>query len=106
MNEDRSAEKRKLNILILSCSTGGGHNAAGRAMEEYFRQQGQIADFPDYLAFAGQKVSDTVGRIYVKTVQKAPRVFGMVLPAGRCSKPACETFPGILCKFHDGGISG
>lgn len=82
MNEERSAEKRKLNILILSCSTGGGHNAAGRAMEEYFRQQGQMADFPDYLAFAGQKVSDTVGRIYVKTVQKAPRVFGMVYRLG------------------------
>ena len=104
MNEERSAEKRKLNILILSCSTGGGHNAAGRAMEEYFRQQGQIAS-----GLSG--ICRTEGVRYgrknlCKDGAESTTGIWDGLPAGRCSKPACETFPGILCKFHDGGISG
>lgn len=82
MNNEKKKNKEKLNILILSCSTGGGHNAAGHALEEYFRTQGQTAYFPDYLAFAGKKVSETVGKIYVRTVQKAPRAFGMVYRLG------------------------
>lgn len=82
MNKEKKKNSEKLNILILSCSTGGGHNAAGHAMEEYFREQGQMVYFPDYLALAGKKVSETVGKIYVRTVQKAPKAFGMVYRIG------------------------
>lgn len=81
MKKENETE-RKLHILILSCSTGGGHNAAGRAVEEYFKERGHAVDFPDYLSFAGKRVSDTVGNVYVKTVQKIPKVFGMVYKLG------------------------
>jgi len=82
MEKEINKQKQKLNILILSCSTGGGHNAAGMAMKEYFEAQGHHVDFPDYLSFAGERVSKTVGKIYVKTVQKAPKVFGAVYKIG------------------------
>ena len=82
MEKELNVKKQKLNILILSCSTGGGHNAAGTAMKEYLQLHGHHVDFPDYLSFAGERVSKTVGRIYVKTVQKAPKVFGAVYKIG------------------------
>lgn len=82
MNREYKINQEKLNILILSCSTGGGHNAAGMAMKEYLEEQGHQAYFPDYLAFAGEKVSEAVGKIYIKTVQKAPKVFGAVYRIG------------------------
>ena len=78
MEKEITKQKQKLNILILSCGTGGGHNAAGMAMKEYLESQGHYVDFPDYLSFAGERVSKAVSRIYVKTVQKAPKVFGAV----------------------------
>lgn len=82
MKKEINRQKQKLNILILSCSTGGGHNAAGMAMKEYLEAQGHQVDFPDYLSFAGERVSKAVGKIYVKTVQKAPKVFGAVYKIG------------------------
>lgn len=82
MEKEIMKQKQKLNILILSCGTGGGHNAAGMAMKEYLESQGHYVNFPDYLSFAGERVSKTVSRIYVKTVQKAPKVFGAVYKIG------------------------
>lgn len=32
-----------MNVLILSCNTGGGHNAAARAAAEAFRAHGEEA---------------------------------------------------------------
>ena len=53
-----------MRILILSCNTGGGHNAAGRAVKEIFEKNGDEAVLLDYLCLAGNKVSKTVGNVY------------------------------------------
>ena len=45
-----------MRILILSCNTGGGHNAAGRAVKEIFEKNGDEAVLLDYLCLAGNKV--------------------------------------------------
>ena len=74
MEKEITKQKQKLNILILSCGTGGGHNAAGMAMKEYLELQGHYVDFPDYLSFAGERVSKVVSRIYVKTDRKSTRL--------------------------------
>ena len=59
-----------IRILILSCNTGGGHNAAGRAVKEIFEKNGDEAVMLDYLCLAGNKVSKTVGNVYIETVKK------------------------------------
>lgn len=59
-----------MKVLILSCKTGGGHDAAGFAMKEALEAHGHEAVMFDYLTLAGQKVSDTVGGVYVNTVKK------------------------------------
>lgn len=61
-----------MKVLILSCKTGGGHDAAGFAMKEALESHGHEAVMFDYLTLAGQKVSDTVGGVYVNTVKKCP----------------------------------
>lgn len=61
-----------MKVLILSCKTGGGHDAAGFAVKEALEQKGHEAVMFDYLTLAGQKVSDTVGDVYVNTVKRCP----------------------------------
>lgn len=68
-----------MKVLILSCKTGGGHDAAGFAMKEALEAHGHEAVMFDYLTLAGQKVSDTVGGVYVNTVKKMPHVFGQCI---------------------------
>lgn len=71
-----------MKALILSCNTGGGHNAAARAIAENFRAHGDEAVVLDYLKLAGEKVSDAVGNVYVETIKKAPGIFGLVYKLG------------------------
>lgn len=47
-------------VLVLSCDTGEGHNAAGRAIYEKFLQMGVVCEMVDTLAIAGRKVSRRV----------------------------------------------
>ena len=65
-----------MKILLLSCKTGGGHDAAANALKEEFIAQGHEAFVFDYLTLAGEKVAKRVADFYVKTVQTAPQAFG------------------------------
>ena len=50
-----------MKALILSCNTGGGHNAAGAALREMLEERGHEAIFLDYLTLAGKWTSALVG---------------------------------------------
>ena len=71
-----------MKVLILSCNTGGGHNAAAQAIAEAIREHGDCAEVLDYLSLAGNGVSKLVGDGYVKVVKKAPAMFGMAYKLG------------------------
>ena len=71
-----------MKVLILSCKTGGGHDAAGMALKEELESRGHAGVMFDYLVLAGQKVSETVGGVYVNTVKNTPHVFGAVYTLG------------------------
>ena len=71
-----------MKVLILSCNTGGGHNAAAQAIAEAIREHGECAEVLDYLSLAGKGVSKLVGDGYVKVVKKAPAMFGMAYKLG------------------------
>lgn len=71
-----------MKAVILSCNTGGGHNAAGKAVAEEFIAHGDEAEVFDYLCLAGNEVSKVVGNIYVETVKTAPRIFGFIYKIG------------------------
>src|SRR5699024_6311992 len=71
-----------MKVLILSCKTGGGHDAAGMALKEELESRGHQGIMLDYLVLAGQKVSNAVEDVYVNTVKKTPHVFGAVYNIG------------------------
>lgn len=72
-----------MKVLILSCNTGEGHNAAGRAVYEKLTQWGVPCDFVDTLAVAGGKVSRAVDRTYVGITTASPETFGRIYAIGR-----------------------
>ena len=58
-----------MDALILSCSTGGGHNAAAEAMAEELKRRGHHVDLLDPYTLTGKNRDRLVGNAYVKCVQ-------------------------------------
>lgn len=71
-----------MKALILSCNTGQGHNAAGKAILENLTQRGIVCEMADALAFAGEKVSKVTSDTYVKIATASPSVFHFLYKAG------------------------
>lgn len=71
-----------MNVLILSCNTGGGHNAAARAVMEALRRRDHTCKMVDYLALASDFVSKEVCGAYVSIVNHAPSMFHLIYKAG------------------------
>ena len=69
-------ENVNMKFLILSCKTGGGHDAAANALKLQFEKMGHEAFVFDYLTLAGEKVAKRVANAYVNTVKTVPYVFG------------------------------
>ena len=65
-----------MNVLILSCGTGGGHNTAGMAVADELRRRGHTVVFEDAFALVGHTAAKVVNNTYIKTVQYAPKAFG------------------------------
>lgn len=71
-----------MDALILSCSTGGGHNAAGAALKEELEMRGHHVVMMDPYELVSHKLAEEVGNIYVKMVQRSPKLFGVVYSLG------------------------
>ena len=71
-----------MKILILSCNTGEGHNAAGRAVKERLLHDGHEAVMLDYMQLAGKKTSVVVGQTYVKIAKNLPWLFHLFYKLG------------------------
>lgn len=71
-----------MKVLILSCSTGQGHNSAALAVYENLKQHDTDCEFMDALLFAGKKTSQAVCKTYVNVANKAPHIFGLAYRAG------------------------
>ena len=81
-----------MKVLILSCNTGGGHNAAGAAVAEALERRGHTAVLTDFLSLAGEKVSKAVCGTYIGVVKNAPLVFGVTYGLGRAVSNADRAF--------------
>ncbi|MDD6284234.1 MAG: glycosyltransferase [Firmicutes bacterium] len=65
-----------MNILILSCNTGEGHNSAAKAIAEQFMCDGHDCVIKDALAFASPKFSKFICDSYKQIVLRTPYAFG------------------------------
>lgn len=89
-----------MKFLLLSCSTGEGHNSAARAMLEAFERCGDEAVLADPVSFQSERSSRTVARIYNRMIQKTPRVFGAVYGIGAAYSATGVTSPIYFANAH------
>ena len=71
-----------MEALILSCGTGGGHNMAGKAVADELKDRGHTVTFLDPYQLVGNNTADHVGNVYIKLVQRSPRLFGCFYALG------------------------
>ena len=71
-----------MDALILSCSTGGGHNAAGFAIKEELEYRCHRVTMMDPYELVSHKLATEVGNVYVKMVQRSPKFFGFIYSLG------------------------
>lgn len=71
-----------MRVLILSCGTGGGHNAAANAMKEAFEMRGHQADVLNPYTLKTNKLANAIDTLYVRLVQISPTLFGFAYKIG------------------------
>jgi len=82
-----------MDVLILSCGTGGGHDAAAHAIQETLQQCGHRATVMNPFSLRGEAVERRVNHIYIRTVQHAAPVFGMVYQIGQTFRRVLRPSP-------------
>lgn len=74
--------KKTMKVLLLSCSTGEGHNHCARAVREALDSLGVHTDFFDMLHLFGQPGPIGVEQLLNVISTKAPDLFGLMYKAG------------------------
>ena len=67
-----------MEVLILSCGMGGGHNSAGRAVAEELRRRGHEVMFLNAYDLKGKKTASVINNLYICIAQRVPRLFGAI----------------------------
>ena len=89
-----------MNILILSCGTGGGHNSAAHAVEEELLARGHSVTFLNPYDLCGGKVSGRVDGAYISIAQNAPRAFGAIYRLGNAYRRLPFRSPVYFANAH------
>lgn len=71
-----------MRILLLSCSTGEGHNSACAALAEEWKARGVACTMLDPISFQSDRTARIVAQLYVKMAVRTPRLFGLLYRAG------------------------
>lgn len=95
-----------MEALILSCGTGGGHNAAGKAIKEELTLRGHNAVMINPYNLAGEKLPKRVDGAYIKLATDAPRAFGLMYSLGEAVRPAARPLSYILGQWSYGAAYG
>ena len=91
-----------MKAIILSCGTGGGPTAAGTALKEELELRGHNVLMLNPYSLKSQRTEKTINQVYIKTVQKAPRVFGAVYALGNAYRRLPFRSP---VYFANGGMA-
>lgn len=71
-----------MDALILTCGTGGGHNAAAHALEEELLRRGHRVRLMNPYTLQSEQLAARIDQAYVRMVQAAPTAFGVVYQLG------------------------
>lgn len=72
-----------MDALILSCGTGGGHNAAGTAIAEELKRRGHRVTMFNPYTLHSKRLAKGINSLYIGIVQKTPAIFGALYGAGQ-----------------------
>lgn len=64
-----------MRVLILSCNTGGGHNACGKALLEMFQEKGVVCQIQDAFSFISPNVSHFISNGFTTVYRYFPDMF-------------------------------
>ncbi len=64
-----------MRILILTCNTGGGHNAVAAALTQSLQARGAACDVMDGLSFISQKASRFVSKWHTRFYRRYPKLY-------------------------------
>lgn len=82
-----------MKVLVLSCSTGGGHNSCGKYIKEELNANEIECDFVDYFSILGKKISNKVEKIYLKSTSGSGKIFKEVYKLGETYNKVGLTSP-------------
>ncbi len=82
-----------MKVLVLSCSTGGGHNSCGKYIKEEFELNNIECDFIDYLSILGNKLSKRIEKLYLKSTSGKGKIFKNVYKLGEVYNKTGITSP-------------
>lgn len=71
-----------MDALIMSCGTGGGHNAAGTAIAEELNLRGHHAVMINPYSLCDNKSEHIIDNIYISIVKTFPKAFGLIYGLG------------------------
>lgn len=66
-----------MRILILTCNTGGGHNAAASALRRELESRGHTCSVADALSFGPRHFSEAISHLHTIAYRYFPRIYGM-----------------------------
>ena len=64
-----------MKILLLSCSTGGGHNSCARYIEEELKENNIECEFKDFYDIVNEKAKNLSEKIYLKSLGNEGKIF-------------------------------
>lgn len=71
-----------MDALIMSCGTGGGHNAAGHAVEEELLRRGHNVTVLNPYTLIGDRLTSTIDNVYISIAKNVPSLFGLIYGVG------------------------
>ncbi len=85
-----------MKVLVLSCSTGGGHNSCARYITKEFQDNNIECHFQDYLELIGEKRASLVEKLYLDSTRGNGNVFKGVYKLGELYNKSNITSPVYL----------
>ena len=64
-----------MRVLILTCNTGGGHNAVAAALRDSLQRCGASCDVMDGLGFISKKASKFVSKWHTRFYRRYPKLY-------------------------------
>lgn len=95
-----------MKYLILSLSTGGGHNSAAQAVADAMKNQGQEAEVYDCFGIISPFQSKLVCGVYLWLVKHVPSFFGLLYNTSyRLTKPNRESLVFTINAYNTGRLA-